>query len=70
MGIRCGAYAIQPMATCAISMYSGASGDTSVRDEGRLGPSVVKKLIDPYKAKQCFVFYICDPCSKNGAIAL
>ena len=37
-------------------VYTGASG-TSVRDEGGLGPSVVKRLIDPFKDKGHFAFY-------------
>lgn len=37
-------------------VYTGASG-TNVRDEGGLGPSVVKRLIEPFKGKEHFVFY-------------
>lgn len=37
-------------------VYTGASG-TNVRDKGGLGPSVVKRLIEPFKGKGHFVFY-------------
>ena len=37
-------------------VYTGVSG-TNVRDEGGLGPSVVKRLIEPFKGKGHFVFY-------------
>ena len=37
-------------------MYAGASG-TNTREEGGLGPSVVKRLMAPFKGKGHFVFY-------------
>ena len=37
-------------------VYTGAFG-TNVRDEGGVGPSVVKRLIEPFKGKGHFVFY-------------
>ena len=43
---------------CNFDMYTGASSNTSVRDDGGLGPSIVKNLIESYKEKGYLVF--CD----------
>ena len=39
-----------------LDVYTGASG-TNVRDKGGLGPSVVKRLIEPFEGKGHFIFY-------------
>lgn len=40
---------------CNVEVYSGASG-SNIKEEGP-GPSVVKRLIEPFKGKRHFVFY-------------